>query len=96
MLDLIEHQDQTHNSQAGPSAYTLPPPIPSPYVKTVPTPLTPISRWPLPQTPLDQYRPPPPPIKAEVDVTTGQYMDADGFSDLLIGSDRQAEMMADS
>lgn len=27
--------------------------------------------------------------------STEAYMDTDGFSDLLIGSDRQAEMMAD-
>jgi hypothetical protein len=98
VLDLIEHEDQddrsnvygTNNAQAGPSSFKYPDTIPSPYIKPS-TPSTSNTPYTFTAPQIPHLRPPNKPETAD----TRAYMDADGFSDLLIGSDRQAEMMAD-
>jgi hypothetical protein len=97
VLDLIEQPNRSEdhttasNAQAGPSTLKYPESIPSPYIKTAITPLTQSLPSPFltPSIPhaTSPSRPNVPGARP--------YMDVDGFSDLLIGSDRQAEMMAD-
>jgi hypothetical protein len=101
VLDFIEHQDQYRpNIHAGPSSYIHPEPEPIAPLSLDETDLE--TPWSFMKPPLahepnhilgkDKHLA----VKGQIDVEPGPYIDADGFSDLLIGSDRQAEMMADS